>query len=85
MKKKFDTEAVRREIDRCFTSTDGEFDLAAIWAATKVQGSSLFGLADDPEEIETLLERAYGEDKIGYRWADKAKSRMWVGLVRTKH
>jgi hypothetical protein len=41
MIKKFNAEAVRREVDRCYTKSDGNFDLDAIWAAMKVEDSAV--------------------------------------------
>lgn len=76
MVRRFDKEAVRREIES-WMLRHGLFDLIAIYAATKTKGSALYGLIDEPTEVFDLLERAYGEDNIGY-------SKKGVGLILNK-
>jgi hypothetical protein len=66
MTKKFDAEAVRREIDRLMTDSDGRFDMTAMWAATKVKESALHGVVNDPNDLFEFLEKVYGEDNVGY-------------------
>lgn len=72
---KFDKDAVRKEIRDFWIRYDGLFNVEAIVAASKTEGSALYGLElDDGWEAIDFLEKVYGENNIGYSLAG-------VGLI----
>ena len=82
-RQEFDIEAARREVERAYLTSDGGFNLEAIYAATQVKGSALYGLLKrgcTSSDVVDMLERIFGEDNIGYGKA--AGGGLDVGLIR---